>query len=163
MVDTYTCTKWIIEGDFMASSIISRKHRRVVLGGNSRWFYLVLGVISSFVLTIPIFLILSVTVALTDFPEEYIPPAVFATMILAIVVSAFLATAGSKNSGWFNGTLVGFIYSCIISILRWFLESRFYFDKDIITIILCGTLIGTIGGIAGINLTIKLRKFRSNK
>ncbi len=137
-----------------------RRYRRSVLGGHTRWYYLVCGVLTSFVFTIPVFLILSLAVSLTDFPEQFIPPAVFATMILSVVASAFMATAGSKNSGWFNGTFVGLIYAFIITIVRWILESRIYVDKDILTLILCGALLGSIGGIAGINLTLKLRRFK---
>lgn len=137
-----------------------KKHRRSILGGHTRWYYLICGVATSFIFTIPVFLILSVAVSLTDFPEQFIPPAVFATMILSVVCSAFLATAGSKNSGWFNGTLVGLIYAFVITMVRWVLESRVYVDKDILTLVLCGALLGSIGGLAGINLTIRLRKFK---
>ena len=140
-----------------------KKYRRYVVGGRSRWFYLICGILSSFIITIPIFLILSLTVSLTDFPEEYISPAIFATMVIAVIGAAFFSTANSKNSGWFNGTLVGFFYALAISVLRWILESRFYVDKDILTILLCGLLLGTIGGMAGINLTNRVKNFKARR
>ena len=83
-----------------------RRYRRSVLGGHTRWYYLVCGVLTSFVFTIPVFLILSLAVSLTDFPEQFIPPAVFATMILSVVASAFMATAGSKTAAGLTARLL---------------------------------------------------------
>ena len=94
---------------------------------------LIRGFLFSFLLTVPIALILSAAMALTDFPEEYLSPAVLITVALSIVLSGILTTAPEENLGWVGGSLAGFLYMAVITAVRWCLEGRVYMDKDIIT------------------------------
>lgn len=125
---------------------------------HSRFYYIAKGTVTSILITVPIFLLLSLAITLTEFPEEYISPAVFATVIVSIVVSGFLSTASAADKGWFNGSLVGFLYMLVAVILRWKLEGAITFNKDILTMLLTGVLIGSISGMAGLNLGTRLRK-----
>jgi putative membrane protein (TIGR04086 family) len=125
---------------------------------HSRFYYILKGTVTAILITVPIFLLISVAITLTEFPEEYLSPAVFATVIVSIVVSAFVSTASAKDKGWFNGTLVGLIYMAIAVILRWYFEGGISFSVDILTTLLTGTLIGSISGMAGLNLGTHLRK-----
>ncbi len=118
---------------------------------------LIRGFLFSFLLTVPIALILSAAMALTDFPEEYLSPAVLITVALSIVLSGILTTAPEENLGWVGGSLAGFLYMAVITAVRWCLEGRVYMDKDIITLLLCGALLGTISGMAGLSLGQKIR------
>lgn len=115
------------------------------------------GFLFSFVITVPIAVILSVAMAVTDFPEEYMSPAVLITVALSIVLSGIITTAPEKNLGWIGGSLAGLFYMLVITVVRWCLESRVYLDKDIITLLLCGALLGTISGMAGLSLGQKVR------
>ena len=115
------------------------------------------GFIFSFTLTVPIAVILSVAMAVTDFPEEYMSPAVLITVALSIVLSGIITTAPEENLGWVGGSLAGLFYMLVITVVRWCLESRVYIDKDIITLLLCGALLGTISGMAGLSLGQKIR------
>ena len=94
------------------------------------------GFIFSFALTVPIAVILSVAMAVTDFPEEYMSPAVLITVALSIVLSGIITTAPEENLGWVGGSLAGLFYMLVITVVRWCLESRVYIDKDIITLLL---------------------------
>lgn len=125
---------------------------------HSRLYYILKGTVTSILITVPIFLLLSLAITLTEFPEEYISPAVFATVIVSIVVAGFLSTASAADKGWFNGTLVGFIYMFVVVLLRWKLEGAISFNTDILTTLLTGVLIGSISGMAGLNLGTRLRK-----
>lgn len=115
------------------------------------------GFLFSFVITVPIAVILSVAMAVTDFPEEYMSPAVLITVALSIVLSGIITTAPEENLGWIGGSLAGLFYMLVITVVRWCLESRVYLDKDIITLLLCGALLGTISGMAGLSLGQKVR------
>ncbi len=125
---------------------------------HSRFYYILKGTVTSILITVPIFLLLSVAIMLTEFPEEYLSPAVFATVIVSIVLAGFVSTASAKDKGWFNGTLVGLIYMAIAVILRWYFEGGISFNMDILTTLLAGMLIGSISGMAGLNLGTRLRK-----
>lgn len=125
---------------------------------HSRFYYILKGTVTSILITVPIFLLLSAAITLTEFPEEYISPAVFTTVILSIVLAGFVSTATAKDKGWFNGCLVGFFYMLIVVLLRWKVEGRISFNTDILTTLLTGVLIGSISGMAGLNLGTRLRK-----
>lgn len=134
---------------------IKKKH---VVDSHSRSYYLFKGLIISVLTSLPLFFIISLAVSITDFPEEYMPPALFSTILISIVISSFYSTAAAKAKGWFNGTLIGLIYMFIVVVIRWILESRISLNKDILTMLLCGLLIGSVCGIAGLNLGDKIRK-----
>ena len=147
--------------------MLNKKHtsyrRRYDDGGHSRWYYLLRGILWSFAVTVPMFFILSLAVTITEFPEEYMHPAILVTMVASIILAAYLATAGAKNSGWNNGRLVGFLYMMIVVIVRWGLEKRFYIDKDILTMLLTGILLGSVSGMAGLNLADRISNYKAMK
>ncbi len=147
----------------MQRSVRKKNHaaRYRAVGGRSRWYYLLRGILSSLLITIPVFIILSAAMMLTDFPEEYLSPALLATVIVSVVLASFLSTAGSKNSGWFNGSLVGLLYMSVMMVVRWILENRVYLDKDILTLLLTGLLLGSISGMAGLHLTSRIHRDRA--
>lgn len=120
---------------------------------------LVRGSLFSLFLTIPIGLILSVAMCTTDFPEEYMSPAVLITVVVSIILAGIMTTAPADNLGWVGGSIAGLFYMAVIMVIRWCLEGRIYIDKDIITLLLCGALLGTISGMAGLSLGKKVRNY----
>lgn len=135
-----------------------RKTRGKYVGGRSRWYYLFRGLLCSVLITVPCILIISLVMTVSDFPEEYLDPIVLVAMPLCIVLSAFLSTLGSKNSGWFNGTLTGLLYAVIILAVKYMLEACFYIDKDLLITLLGCAFVGSIGGMAGMLVTGKIFK-----
>ena len=133
---------------------IRKKH---IPYSQNRFYYLINGICMSVLISVPLFFIIAFAINTTDFPEEYMPPALLSTILISIVVSSFYATAVAKSKGWFNGTLVGFVYMFILVVIRWVLENRISLNKDILTMLLCGLLIGSVCGIAGLNLGDKIR------
>lgn len=131
--------------------------KRHVIDSHGRLYYFIKGTVMSFLISVPLFFIIGYAIKITDFPEEYMSPALLSTILISIVISAFYSTAAARSKGWFNGTLVGFVYMFALVIIRWILESRISFNKDILTMLLCGLLIGSICGIAGLNLGDKIR------
>ena len=135
-----------------------RRLRGKYVGGRSRWFYLLRGVLCSVLITAPCIVILSLLMMLSDFSEEYLSPIVLVAMPLCIVFSSFLSTLGSKNSGWFNGTITGLLYGVLVLIVRFMLMGAVYIDKDCLLTMLSCALIGSIGGMAGILIGKRVEK-----
>lgn len=133
---------------------IRRKYRQEVHG---RYYYLIKGFLISILISVPLFFILALAMRTTDFPEEYMPPALLTTVLASIVVASFYATAAAKANGWFNGTLIGLFYMLILIIIRWCLEGRVSLNKDVLTMLLAGLLIGSLCGMAGLNLGERIR------
>jgi len=124
--------------------------RRHASDSRSRGFYILRGVLISLLITIPIIFATAGVAYITDFPEEYVSPIVFSSIILSVFLSAFLSSAWQKNCGWSNGTLIGGIYMLCIIVLRSVLEGRVCLDKDSITLLLFGMLLGSLSGYAGL-------------
>ncbi|MBQ8165192.1 MAG: TIGR04086 family membrane protein [Clostridia bacterium] len=136
-----------------------KKMRMAASDSRSRLFYLIRGVVISLIITLPVILATAGAAYLTDFPEEYISPVAFAAIILSIVLSAFFSSAWQKNCGWSNGTLIGGIYMLFIIVLKSCLEDRICADKDSLTMLLFGILLGSLSGYAG----VKFMKISSGK
>lgn len=137
------------------------KMRRNASDSRSRPFYILRGVIVSLAITIPIIFVVAGASYMTDFPEEYISPIAFASMMLSVFLSAFISSAWQKNCGWSNGTLIGGIYMLCIVVLRSVLEERVCIDKDSLMIILLGLLVGSLSGYAGLKFIKILNDKRS--
>lgn len=127
-----------------------RKLRGKYVGGRSRWYYLLRGVLCSVLITAPCIVILSFLMMISDFSEEYLSPIVLVAMPLCIVFSSFLSTLGSKNSGWFNGTLTGALYGVLILAVRFLLEACICINKECLLTLLGCALVGSVGGMAGL-------------
>ena len=110
------------------------------------------GIGVSYLITIPIFAILSVVLTYTPFPEDYISPAVIVTTVISILFAGSTATRNLKSKGWLNGALVGFIYMFFLYVAGSLVLRDFSVNRHVISMGLIGLLSGTIGGIIGINL-----------
>lgn len=124
---------------------------------HNRFYYLIKSIIISIVISIPLFFAIALVIKKTNFPEEYLPPALLCTVLISIVIAAFYSTASAQSNGWFNGTLVGLIYSLMLVIMKWIINDSIFFDKNTFSTILSGLLIGSICGIAGLNISDTIR------
>lgn len=129
----------------------------------TRMVWLVRGIFTSLIITIPVFLILSAAMTITEFPEEYMSPAVLITVVVSIIIASLVTTAPAENCGWVGGSIAGLFYMLVIAVVRWILESRIYIDKDIITLMLSGILLGTISGMLGLVLGKKIRNTKRRR
>lgn len=109
------------------------------------------GIGISYLITIPIFVILAVILTYTSFPEDYISPAVIVTTVISILFAGSTATRNLKSKGWLNGALVGFIYMLFLYVAGSLAIRDFSVNRHVIAMALIGVLSGSIGGIIGIN------------
>ena len=129
----------------------------------SRLFYLLTALGISAIITIPMFFILALALRVTSFPEEYLSPALLITSGSSITVAAFYSTASSNTKGWFNGSIVGFIYMLAVVIIRWCYEGGISINKDTVTILLTGLLMGSVFGMAGLNASSLVAKYKNRR
>lgn len=143
------------------------KKKRTFYGRESgikvRMRWLLRGILTSFVITVPIFLILSIAMTVTEFPEEYMSPSVLITVVVSIVIASLVTTAPAENCGWIGGSAAGLFYMLVITVIRWVLESRVYIDKDIVTLLLSGVLLGTLSGMLGLSLGKRIREAKRKR
>ena len=116
------------------------------------------GIVISYIITIPLFLIFSFILTYSDFPEKFISPVVIVVTIISILLAGAYATKRMRSKGWLNGGVVGFIYIFVLYLFSSVISGKFSIDKRILSMFLIGLLAGSIGGIIGINLKHKANK-----
>lgn len=114
-------------------------------------FSLLKGLLISYVITIPAFMLFALILANTDFPQRLATPAVVVTTIVSVLTAGAISTKGIRNKGWLNGSIVGLIYMIILYVLSSLVYNDFTIDKYVVTMTIIGILAGAIGGIVGIN------------
>lgn len=122
---------------------------------------IVKGILVSYLITIPAFIIFAFILTYTSFPEKFIPSAVTFTTVISVLIAGSSATRNVKNKGWMNGGLVGLLYVIVLYLISSIIFKNFDIDKHVIMILIIGVLTGAIGGIIGINLKKNIRsKYR---
>ncbi len=109
------------------------------------------GLLVSYIITIPVFMLLALILTNTDFPKRLITPAVVVTTVISVLTAGFVSTRGVRNKGWLNGSIVGLIYMTILYLISSLIYNDFSIDKYVITMTVIGIISGAIGGIVGIN------------
>ena len=109
------------------------------------------------------FFIIALALRITDFPEEYLSPALLITAASSITIASFYSTASTSTKGWLNGSIVGFVYMFVIVVIKWCAEGAVSISKDIITMLLVGLLMGSIFGMAGLNASSLVAKYKNRK
>ncbi len=110
------------------------------------------GILVSYIITVPAFILFAFILSCTDFPVKYIRAVVILLTIASITVAGAASTRKVKSKGWFNGGIVGFIYILILYIFSSIAFSDFRIGGNVLTMLVIGILTGAIGGIIGINL-----------
>lgn len=109
------------------------------------------GLLASYIITIPVFMLLALILANTDFPQRLVSSAVVVTTVISVLTAGFVSTKGVRNKGWLNGGIVGLIYMVILYLISSLIYNDFTIDKYVITMTTIGIISGSIGGIVGIN------------
>lgn len=109
------------------------------------------GILLSYIVTIPVFMIFAFILANTDFPEKFVMPAVVITTIISILVAGSAVTRNARSKGWLNGGMVGLIYMLLLYIISSVVLNNYRIDRYVVTMSIIGLLTGAIGGIIGIN------------
>lgn len=110
------------------------------------------GIVISYLVTIPTFIVFSLILTYTDFPEKLISPAVVITTVISIFTAGSSVTRSVKSRGWLNGGVVGLIYMIVLYFFSSLVLGSFGIDRYALTMILIGVLTGAIGGIVGVNM-----------
>ena len=118
------------------------------------------GLLFSYVLTIPLFIILAFVLTYTSFPEKMIIPSVVLVTVISVITAASIVTRNAKSRGWLSGSFVGLLYIFVLYLASSILLANFKIDRYVITMFIIGILSGAIGGITGIN-TKKTSKVKS--
>jgi len=110
------------------------------------------GLILSFLITLPCFLVFALFLTYTDFPEKYTLVAVLITTVISVLVASAYSTKNVKSKGWMNGCFVGLLYVAILYLTSSTVFMNFALDVQVLLTFIIGAIVGSLGGIFGINL-----------
>ncbi len=119
-------------------------------------------VLMAYVMTLIIFLIFSIVLTYTDFPESTIPTIVVVATIISIIFGAMRVSRRTKCKGWLNGSIVGVLYMIILYIISILAFKGFTIDRYVLYMLFLGLVTGAFGGIVGVNLKSN-RKYKVKK
>ncbi|HHW03453.1 MAG TPA: TIGR04086 family membrane protein [Thermoanaerobacterales bacterium] len=113
---------------------------------------IVRGVLSAYLLTMVLFLILGGILYFTKMSENIIPSAVIVLSAASIIISGINSTRDIDQLGWLHGGLIGFLYVAILLILGFFVMPSMSYRLSTVIDLILGFAIGVLAGILGVNL-----------
>jgi putative membrane protein (TIGR04086 family) len=122
------------------------------MNGGINIFTIGKGILLSYIVTIPLFLIFAFILSYTDFPEKYVSTVVIIATIVSVLVASSTVTRNARNKGWLNGIVVGFVYMLVLYVVSSLVLDNYSINRYVITMTVIGVLTGAIGGIIGINV-----------
>ncbi len=113
------------------------------------------GLLASYIITIPAFMLFALILTNMDFPQKLMTPVVVIITVISVLTAGSVSTRGVRSKGWLNGSIVGFVYMFILYLIGSIMCKNFTIDRYVITMTIIGVLAGAIGGIMSINTNIK--------
>lgn len=132
------------------------------LGRSNNIVVLVKGLLISYFITLPIFIMFAFILTYTDFPEKYISPAVVITTVVSVLIAGSTMSKNARSKGWLNGAVIGAVYMVLLYLISSMTFGNFEVNRYVVTMLVIGIVTGTIGGILGINIksTVKSKRKR---
>ena len=110
------------------------------------------GVLSAYLYTIILFIILGLVLYLTKISEDIIPVAVVIISAVSILLGGTKATNAVENMGWLHGGIIGFLYMLILLILNILIVRSVSVGWNVVVDLILGFIVGIISGIIGVNI-----------
>lgn len=110
------------------------------------------GILLSYFITIPMFIVFAFILTYADFPEGLVSPAVILITIISAAYAGYSSAKDLKKMGWLNGGAAGLIYMIILYLTSSIMSGKYNLDLQALMTVLIGVLSGAVGGITGINV-----------
>ena len=114
--------------------------------------YIAKGTFLSLVVSFIVILLLAVVLLLTPLPERAVPYVVYITSIFSIIMGSAYAAKRIESRGWLHGGLTGLAYGAILLLFTRVFGLDLDINLHLFTKILLAFVLGSIGGILGLNL-----------
>jgi len=120
---------------------------------NNKSTYLLKGCLLALIITMIFLMISTLVLRFTSLSETKMPLINNVIMVLSLVVGSIYASRKIKDNGWLQGAAIGVLYYFIIILLNLLIVRNFgVFNIYMFSKLLISMLVGTIGGIIGVNL-----------
>lgn len=113
------------------------------------------GTLISIILTLVLLFILAIVLTYTKVSENMIPAAIIVITAISLLIGSTIANKKMKKNGILNGGIIGAIYLLTIYIVSSAVSGSFLLGLKSIIMVVVGMIFGIIGGVIGVNVTIR--------
>ncbi|MDP4133570.1 MAG: TIGR04086 family membrane protein [Bacillota bacterium] len=128
--------------------------------GKINLYVILKGVLKALFITATLLFLLALIYLWTDLSEGTEKIMVTLTAILSIIIAAFSGARKLKKQGLLTGTGTGLIYAIILYITGFLAFDFPGFNKGIAATFLLCAFAGAVGGIIGVNVRSRRKKYR---
>ena len=114
--------------------------------------FIILGIVCSIICTIVLLLSFSIYLVNNNISENLISIFIVMFYMIAILFGAIITTKSIKEKGAIYGFLTAFIFIGALYVVSSFYIGNFSISIQSLYMIILGLVIGTIGGIIGVNI-----------
>ncbi len=118
----------------------------------SRLFFILKGVLFTYILNLIFLLVYAAVLTYTDVSESTIPTVIFVINLLGIFISTSITSIKIKENGMKYGAIIAAIYIVTLYLFGTFAGTGLSLTSYAIATIIFNILIGMAGGIVGVNL-----------
>jgi len=141
--------------------MISETYKQVkdVSSGSGRLLQVARALLLGLGITLLLFVIFALLLAYTGLPEGAIPFIAIVTAIISASIAGISAAKSASSRGYLSGGLVGILYVLVLYVLSFIPAGGLYANMYILILLGIGILAGAFGGILGINLSTRKKRY----
>lgn len=109
------------------------------------------GTLFGYIFLVAAFLVLAAVYTYTAFPAGLISPFTQGIAALSMIFCGVLSARNIQGFGWLHGAAAGLVYSLIRITVSSLVLGAFSLDKNTLSMLVLGLVLGAAGGIIGIN------------
>ncbi len=111
------------------------------------------------VFTLLVFFIAALLLTYTHLSESAIPFITTVTLVVSVVLAGATSARKAKSRGYLSGGVTGVLYALVLQIVAMLISGSFQIGPYIFVLLAIGLFGGAIGGILGINLSARRKRY----
>ena len=116
-------------------------------------------VLVALIFTLLVFLIAALLLTYTHLSESAIPFITTVTLVVSVILAGTTSARKAKSRGYLSGAVTGVLYALVLQIVAMLISGSFHIGSYIFVLLAVGLFGGAIGGILGINLSAKRKRY----
>ena len=116
-------------------------------------------VLVALVFTLLVFFIAALLLTYTHLSESAIPFITTVTLVVSVVLAGATSARKAKSRGYLSGGVTGVLYALVLQIVAMLISGSFQIGPYIFVLLAIGLFGGAIGGILGINLSARRKRY----
>ncbi|MBR7163438.1 MAG: TIGR04086 family membrane protein [Clostridia bacterium] len=95
----------------------------------------------------------------TGLSENAIPFITTVTMVVSVMLAGMVSAKSGRSRGYLNGALTGILYALVLYVISLLVSGSFFCNNYILILLAIGIFGGAFGGILGINMSAKGKRY----